>query len=225
MNKTKKYFAMALIVAMAFTGSIFADDAGFGGTVEDSINLTRDSIDATIGTTGVDDFSADGSGDVTFLVSEYTINNNDTDGYTITIDSAHNGYLLESQLTFNQSTLNPVTPGQVEEGDKVDYKIKITSDTTTPFDPTTSEHWGLSSATSFATYVGANNDAVSPTNLGLAVGCDVPDDGEIVITFDSSQVDQSTDDASMELHLVIPQSNSLFNGTFNDTITVTLANI
>jgi len=230
MKKIKKYFAMGLIVAMAFTGSLVAESSVMSGDVADSIGISEDSEDLVIGTASTDDFSADGGADVSFLVSEYTINNNDPDGYTITIDSLHNGYLLKASAAtafVDGTSTDPSggTSSTVEIGDKIDYKIKVLSDTTTPFDETSNEHWGMSTETTFATYVGNNNDAVSPTNLGLAVGCDVPDDGEIVISFTANSTDMSTDDASMELYIVIPNENNLFTGDFSDTITVTLANI
>jgi len=229
MKKIKKYFAMGLIVAMAFTGALVAESSVMSGDVADSIGITEDSEDLVIGTASTDDFSADGENDVAFLVSEYTINNNDPDGYTVTIDSLHHGYLLKASAASAFVAASAFDPGHasstVEIGDKIDYKIKILSDTTTPFDETSNEHWGLSTETLFATYVGTNNDAVSNTNLGLAVGCDVPDDGEIVISFVADSTDMSTDDASMELYIVIPQENNLFTGDFSDTITVTLANL
>ncbi len=229
MKKIKKYLAMGLILAMAFTGSLVAESSAVSGDVADSLAISEDSEDLVIGTASSDDFSADGESDVSFLVTEYTINNNDSDGFTLTIDSLHNGYLLKASAASAFVADSATDPGHsssaVEIGDKIDYKIKVLSDTATPFDETSNEHWGLSTQTLFSTYVGLNNDAVSGTNLGLAAGCDVPDDGEIVISFAASAVDMSTDDASMELYMVIPQENNLFNGDFSDTITVTLANL
>jgi hypothetical protein len=217
MNKTKKYFAMAMIVAMAFTGSLFAESSLFNGavvlvnsTVEDTESLTIDP----------DSFSSDTS-DYTVLLSTYTINNNSRNGYYLTITSTHGGYLLADDVVFaDGSVTDPGHAGNtVEDGDKIDYKIKLTSDT--GFDQNGSEHWGDSTASVFSTFIGANNDApVSPTNIGLAAGTDVPDDGVITVDFTAGEVDMSTDDADLKISLVIPNESNLFANTFADTITI-----
>lgn len=219
LEQKKKILALLVMATLAAAQGVInaaAQDSTFSGAVT-PVNSVAESEGAL--SMASDAFTSAGDGNTTFLISTYTLNNNNRDGYSVTIESANKGYLL----TGTPGDVDP-TVTSVENGDKIDYKVKLTS--STGFDPEADAHWGDVDETSFSDMIGEVNDApAGATSLGLAAGTDMPNSGSIILSFPGSLIEGSTTNAETALSLVIPNETDMYHDTFRDKLTVTSTNL